>query len=306
VSEFALNASEAFPAGSMIGAYDAGAFVSDADYSAAAPCSPLVQAPMEASGRALFSGLESSREYVAGCRVTGRMRYVRFRTASLSSLTAGPRGETGAQGLQGVTGATGATGSVGAQGATGERGVTGAQGAAGARGAAGSQGTTGSQGVQGATGAQGVPGVAGEQGAKGVQGERGATGETGAKGLTGEVGAKGTTGEAGASFAANAPVTGISITSGTPLQPSASLPCAFNVLATLSGLLGSGVVTVSTSPTKEGTYTKVGQIGLTLATGVSLGESNDLVFLPTGYWLKAVVTGVTVGNVALSGVRWDL
>lgn len=65
-------------------------------------------------------------------------------------------------------------------------------------------------------------------------------------------------------------------------------------------------MTLSTASTEGGSYTEVGRFGLVLATGVELGQGDCHVLVPTGYWLKVVVTGVSVGNVALSGVRWDL
>lgn len=233
----------------------------------------------------------------------------------------GPQGLTGAQGVQGVegskgatgsTGVAGATGGAGAQGAAGEKGSigsTGSEGPRGLTGLAGSTGATGPEGPKGATGSQGIQGIEGSKGTTGSTGSTGAAGSAGAKGetgATGEKGATGSTGPEGASFSVSVPVTGISITSGTAFQPKTSSPCALNVLATLSGLLGSGLVKISTCSTETGSYSEVGKFGVTLATGIELGQNDTMILVPTAYWVKVVVTGVTVGNVALSGVRWDI
>lgn len=230
----------------------------------------------------------------------------------------GEKGATGSQGVQGAegpkgsTGTAGATGSAGAQGPAGEKGSTGSTGSEGPRGLTGlpgSTGATGPEGPKGATGSQGIQGVEGPKGTTGSTGATGPTGTTGAKGETGvagEKGAVGSTGPEGASFSVSAPVTGISITSGIAFQPKTSSPCTLKVLATLSGLLGSGLVKISTCSTETGSYSEVGKFGVTLATGIELGQNDTMILVPTAYWVKVVVTGVTVGNVALSGVRWDI
>ncbi len=182
-------------------------------------------------------------------------------------------------------GATAGGGPVGPPGETGPAGATGAAGSAGATGAAGPTGSAGATGAPGSTGATGAAGSTGSTGATGPKGETGAT---------------------GASFALAAPVGSISITSSVAFQPRVGGPCALKVLAKLTGLLGSGVIKVSTSETEGGTYLEVGRVGVVLATGVELGEGDVFAFVPAAYWVKVVVSGVTVGNVALSGVRWNL
>lgn len=212
----------------------------------------------------------------------------------------GPAGSTGPEGLRGLTGTTGSKGETGAQGAQGEKGATGTTGSEGPKGSTGSTGATGPEGLKGTTGSTGAQGVEGPKGSTGLTGATGPTGPEGAKGSTGSTGA------AGESFSIAAPVTGISITSGTPLRPNAVAPCGLKILATMSGLLGSGLVTVSTCSTESGTYKEVGKVGLLLAVSIELGSGDVFALVPTGYYVKIVVTGVTVGNVALSGVRWDL
>lgn len=281
MSEFAISASQMFPADTLVSAYPGEAFTANVDYSALAPAAAVSSATMNSNGIALFAGLQANCRYMAGARVAGAMRYIQFTTHAMTESVVGPEGKEGARGVAGPTGATGsggATGAVGATGSSGERGLTGAAGATGERG---EKGLTGSAGAAGATGSQGASGATGATGERGLQGEPGTPSSL------------------------SAPITGISLTSGTAMQPNSSRPCLVNVLATLSGILGTGAVTLTTAPTKEGTYVTVGKMPLLIATGISLGEQNDLVAVPAGYWLKATVSGVAVGNVALTAVRWD-
>jgi hypothetical protein len=127
----------------------------------------------------------------------------------------GPQGDVGASGAtgpQGDTGATGATGPAGVEGPTGATGPQGDVGATGATGPEGPTGPTGPQGDVGATGATGAQGVQGDVGATGPQGPVGATGPTGPTGPAGATGATGATGLLGTLTAG----TGISVTGTMP------------------------------------------------------------------------------------------
>lgn len=302
---FTLSASNAFPQGTAVKIYAATAFLPGKDYTTTAPSSSVAEGTMGSSGVLTFEGLPENTEHVAGALIGGQMRWVRFRTLAPSEEE-GPQGLQGIQGAVGLTGATGAAGSTGAVGARGEPGNTGPRGVQGEPGNTGSTGATGATGAKGDTGETGAPGGTGATGATGAQGPQGPAGATGATGVAGAAGATGTEGPPGTSFAVVAPVGGISITNGAAFRPRIGGPCGFKVLGTLSGLLGSGLVKLSTSSTEGGTYVQVGRFGVVLATGVELGEGESFALIPTGYWLKVDVSGVNPVNVALTGVRWDL
>ncbi len=307
MASFQLTASSVFPAGVTVKVWPWQKFVLGIDYGAAPPASaPTAEGTFDGTSM-MVEGLQEATWYVAGAVVGGKMAYVRFLTRKVGE-DEGPAGPQGIQGPRGDEGPPGpsVTGPVGGRGETGPVGATGAAGAAGAKGAEGVQGVQGPEGPAGAVGAAGPTGVKGTTGSTGAAG---ATGATGAKGVQGEAGATGATGAAGAageSFSVAAPVSTAAITSGTPFRPRIGGPCMLKVLATLSGLLGSGLVTVSLCSTEGGTYVEAGRCGVVLATGVELGSDDCETLVPTGFYVKVVVTGVATGNVALSGVRWDL
>lgn len=305
MATFSLNASTTFPSGTTVGAYPASAFLPNVDYGSGPPNAPSAQATMAENGWAVFEGLPEATWFMAGAVVHGSWRYVKFRTKAPIE-NEGPRGPQGIQGETGPGGSTGASGAVGGTGARGEVGPRGERGEVGITGAQGSTGSTGAAGAKGDTGNTGPAGPTGTTGAAGATGGQGATGAVGSQGVTGPTGPEGPAGAAGSSFAVVAPVGGVSITAGTPFRPRVGGMCGFKVLGTLSGLLGSGLVKLSTSSTEGGAYLQVGRFGVVLATGVELGEGESFILVPTGYWLKVEVSGVNPLNVALTGVRWDL
>jgi hypothetical protein len=209
VPTFRLTASDQFPVGMTVRAYLGAQFTAGLE-PRSAPIVAESAAIMQEDGAATFAGLDANRDYVAGARVDGVMRYVRFRTDASTAVGGvgdpgppgeagppgppGPAGEDGAEGPQGERGEAGDTGDVGPPGADGAPGQTGPQGVIGPQGPKGDKGDVGETGLQGIQGNTGPAGNTGPEGPQGVDGPRGLTGDTGPQGLPGTPGAKGDTG----------------------------------------------------------------------------------------------------------------
>lgn len=118
---------------------------------------------------------------------------------------------------------------------------------------------------------------------------------------------RGSPGTGGASFSVSVPVA-VALTHGTPLQPNTARPCQIAVTARLTGALAvTGEVTLQVSQTAAFTApVTVGSETLTL-TLAALNTARTLTALvPAGYYVRTQSTGLVVGNVATSAIRWDL
>jgi hypothetical protein len=188
---------------------------------------------------------------------------VRFTTAVMGSVAAGPTGPTGPTGA-GTTGATGPTGPTGPESTIG--GPTGPTGASGSTGPTGA-GTTGPTGPTGANST-----VAGPTGPTGAQGNSitGPTGPTGADSTV--VGPTGPTGASGSSITGPTGPTGAASTVAGPTGPTGASGSSITGPTGPTGATGAAGPTGPTGPT--------GSTGLTGPTGPTGADST--VAGPTG------------------------
>lgn len=132
------------------------------------------------------------------------------------------------------------------------------------------------------------------------------------RGNDGSQGIQGIQGIAGTSFDIQDPTT-LTLSSlqksGTAFQPRAGGPCLINIKSSLTGLLNvTGTVVISTSATQNGVYTEVARFGLTVnVAGVGVADSGTgSLPVKAGRWVKVVVSGLTLGNVATDCIIWNI